>query len=635
VTESSAVRLFLTSLEAVRKDGTGWTAKCPAHADDKNSLHVAEGDGGRVLLKCHAGCAVQDVVNKAGRSMADLFPPELRKATSGADGPTVGGVGRKPGRSFGEPTACYDYTDEQGALLFQVQRDAEKNFRQRRPSHLEPPADPWIYDVRDVRKVPYRLQQLVVAVDLQARAKFDQPIFVVEGEKDVATLESFGLVATTNAGGAGKWTADHAKPFAGAKDVVVIPDADAPGLKHARAVAATLRPTGARVRILRLPDAREKADVTDWAAAGGTSSALLELVRTRTLPPGWTSVRGLIDTDMADVEWLMDGFVSAGSVTILSGDSAAWKSWVTWDIAVAMALGARWVGRFPTRKSRVMILSADEPLRETRRKLAWLVEWAAPNGTAAALATDICVHGLETELTDEDTLTEVQEAVAEFVPDIVFIDSMDATIAGDENKKEFSRAARMVVRALRSARPDVAVFFVHHWNKPSKERPNTPASRIRGFSGLRALCSHHLTMERSAAGAVATFTVDKNRHGKELPPFSLDVRIQESRGLACFEYAGDAQTPATVVNSPGAQRDVLEVIARRGSPILQSIIVKELAGKHHDKTVRRAIGALSFGKHPALKTERKGRDTLIVLAGAPGEQMPVEPEPDQAPEAAS
>jgi putative DNA primase/helicase len=36
--------------------GSGWMARCPAHDDRKPSLSVREGDNGRVLVRCHAGC---------------------------------------------------------------------------------------------------------------------------------------------------------------------------------------------------------------------------------------------------------------------------------------------------------------------------------------------------------------------------------------------------------------------------------------------------------------------------------------------------------------------------------------------------------------------------------------------------
>ena len=62
-------------LDKVTKAGKGLKACCPAHADNGPSLSVREGDDGRVLLHCHAGCSTAAVVAAMGLSMSDLFPP--------------------------------------------------------------------------------------------------------------------------------------------------------------------------------------------------------------------------------------------------------------------------------------------------------------------------------------------------------------------------------------------------------------------------------------------------------------------------------------------------------------------------------------------------------------------------------
>jgi hypothetical protein len=45
-----------------RKVGGGWMARCPAHDDRKPSLSIRDGDGGKVLVRCHAGCDQESVI---------------------------------------------------------------------------------------------------------------------------------------------------------------------------------------------------------------------------------------------------------------------------------------------------------------------------------------------------------------------------------------------------------------------------------------------------------------------------------------------------------------------------------------------------------------------------------------------
>ncbi len=95
---------ILSRLHGARRSAAGWEARCPAHEDRRASLSVSEGSDGRVLLKCHAGCANRDIVAALGMTMADLFPPRERRA----------------GAPASRIVATYDYTDAAGVLLYQV-----------------------------------------------------------------------------------------------------------------------------------------------------------------------------------------------------------------------------------------------------------------------------------------------------------------------------------------------------------------------------------------------------------------------------------------------------------------------------------------------------------------------------------
>ena len=70
----SPVSRVLPKLEGVAETRNGWTAKCPAHDDHHPSLSIAEGDDGRVLLKCFAGCSTEDVCSALGLESSELFP---------------------------------------------------------------------------------------------------------------------------------------------------------------------------------------------------------------------------------------------------------------------------------------------------------------------------------------------------------------------------------------------------------------------------------------------------------------------------------------------------------------------------------------------------------------------------------
>ena len=251
---------ILSKLSDVKKTAKGWSAKCPAHEDRRASLSITQGDNGGAVLHCHAGCEPAAVVAALGLTLADLMPTRTKPTT------------KPKGNAKPRIVATYDYRDEAGQLLFQVVRHEPKDFRQRRPK----PGGGWDWSIKGVRAIPYRLPELL--------AEPARPVFVVEGEKDVDHLASIKVLATCNAGGAGKWTAEHAQHLRG-RLVVILPDNDEPGQKHAQQVAATLQGIAEAMRIVKLPNLPPKGDVSDWIAAGGTKDELIRLIDAT---PDWT-----------------------------------------------------------------------------------------------------------------------------------------------------------------------------------------------------------------------------------------------------------------------------------------------------------------------------------------------------------
>lgn len=73
------VQQVLDLLEGVRKSGDGWTGRCPAHDDSRASLSVAEGNDGRALIHCFAGCNIEEILAAIGMEMFDLFPHRQTK----------------------------------------------------------------------------------------------------------------------------------------------------------------------------------------------------------------------------------------------------------------------------------------------------------------------------------------------------------------------------------------------------------------------------------------------------------------------------------------------------------------------------------------------------------------------------
>lgn len=114
-------------------------------------------------------------------------------------------------------------------------------------------------------------------VTREKAARPDQPIIAAEGEKDVNTLWDLGFIATTNPDGAMKWR-DHFNQHFEGRHIVVVADNDEKGKKHAAAVARSLVPVAASVKVIDLPGLAQNGDFTDWVEAGHTRDEFLRLI---------------------------------------------------------------------------------------------------------------------------------------------------------------------------------------------------------------------------------------------------------------------------------------------------------------------------------------------------------------------
>ena len=70
---------ILPLLNKAKRTASGWVACCPAHEDRNPSLSVSQGQDGRILLKCWAGCSIGDICDSLGIKVSDLFSDRTRK----------------------------------------------------------------------------------------------------------------------------------------------------------------------------------------------------------------------------------------------------------------------------------------------------------------------------------------------------------------------------------------------------------------------------------------------------------------------------------------------------------------------------------------------------------------------------
>jgi putative DNA primase/helicase len=435
------VELLLDRLEGVRRrNGSGWSARCPSHPDNMPSLSVNVSEAGRVLVHCFAGCAPDAVIAAVGLSWGDLSDRPATERTM--------------------TDARYVYRDRDGTPVLRVVRTWPKRFHQ---EHWT--GDRWEGGA-DRRCLLYRLDQLAEAVSEGRR------VYVLEGEKDVDRLWREGEVATCNPMGAGKWSgvAAQARDVLKGCDVVVVADRDEPGRAHAGAVLASLVDVAGSVRVV---EAAAGKDVSDHLDSGRALDELVPIGNPD--DAGRTAVEVKMSTVNAEaVSWLWPNRLPLGKLVVLDGDPSVGKSTMALDLAARVSAGAPMPdGLFdpvPERRA-VVLMSAEDGLADTI-KPRLLAAGADPRQVFAITAIryrDVVTGDMvERPPAIPDDLDQLEASVVNHHAVLVVIDVLTAYLSSETNsyRDQDVRRALAPVAAM-AERQRCCVVVLRHLRKAS------------------------------------------------------------------------------------------------------------------------------------------------------------------------
>ena len=493
------------NLHKGRKTQTGWIACCPAHDDNNPSLSLTQA-GDMTLVHCHAGCPQEDVINVL-KSLG-LWEKEFIEG-SGAGASKRQLLEMPPFDPLNlikkREIAWYDYVDEENTLLYQVVRYEPKSFRQRRPDG----AGGWINSMGDVRRVPYRLRQVQNAI------LDGHPILIVEGEKDVHAAGVIGCVATCNAMGADtgsgtKWLSEFGDYFIGA-DVIIIPDSDIPGEKHAKHVAQTLNNKAHSIRIARPPLLCK--DLADWVERGASFTEIESVAEV--LYSEEEQKRKNIFAHVGDpfkslkpIDWLVKDYFESDSLAQMFGEPGSGKSFIALSLACCVASGTPWHGK-EVKKGAVFYICGEGHAGLLRRFAAWSKEMGVPLDEVHLYKSDHQVSLFDREAAKAllQDISDLKEQ-AGIDPVLVVIDTVARNFGGgDENStKDMSMFIENIDRFVRVPF-GCNVLLVHH--------SGHTVGRARGSSALKAALDAEYMVQKDESAVVLTATKMKD---SELPP---------------------------------------------------------------------------------------------------------------------
>jgi 5S rRNA maturation endonuclease (ribonuclease M5) len=283
-----------------------------------------------------------------------------------------------------------------------------------------------------------------------------------EGEKDVHTLERYGLVATCNPGGAGKWRPEYTDSLRGAAVVIIIADRDEPGRAHARQVKdALLDAVGA----IYIAEAKTGKDATDHVTAGHNlaeleiTSSTEQPARTELAPDLWEFIA--VQDDPYD--WIVPGLLERGDRLILTGFEGLGKSMLSRQIAVMVAAGMNpfyWEKTFPP--ARVLYIDCENSERQARRKFRPLAAASIMHHHRVPDGGLRLIHRPEgVDLTRDEWATWLMERVTAHRPDLLYIGPFYRLHEANMNEELPARRVAAVLDKVRTTTDCVLITEAH------------------------------------------------------------------------------------------------------------------------------------------------------------------------------
>lgn len=435
----------------------------------------------------------------------------------------------------------YDYTDADGGPLYQVVRfqwklpdgswvidpktgNPKKTFAQRRKDA----AGREVWNLDGIGHTIYRHQKIEQAIEAGTT------VFLNEGEKDAETLEEWGLVATTNSGGAKHWSPAMAETLRGA-DVVIMVDNDDAGRDGAELKAKSLRSIAARVRMCDLaqhiPDFPAKLDVTDWRdRLAGNVEQLLTIVDSL---PNWKprppvskfGAVGLHELHRKDLqhEWWVDDFLDRQGVIMMPGGSGAGKTFLLLDILGCTALGQSFWG-MKTLPGLVIYQAGEGKQGVSKRIDGWLQDRGVIEDRES-IPFKVLTRRINLFVDDKDTddlIAECKLWIEYFDLPLraLVIDTFNKAItganenAGQDMTKVLARLERMSVEL------NCAVIVPIHKSAEGKMRGHTSLTG----DVANVLNVTELQIRDQNGRVIRTAQLDKNKDGDKGPPHRFVLR---------------------------------------------------------------------------------------------------------------
>lgn len=301
----------------------------------------------------------------------------------------------------------------------------------------------------------------------------------------------------------------------------------------------------------------EVADRYDLGWAGSAEEAAIAAFANRVTMPALRSERDestapvtLItpahwpDEAPPAVAWLADHRIPRGDVTTLHGDGGAGKTDIAMQLAEGCARGADyWLGH-KLAAGRVVLLSAEEPERELRRRI-WLhgrrdqfnhtdlvdLHLWFPDDVAGAVFAVPTRSGI---MQPTPLFRSIEAAIAAIAPVLVIVDNVAATFTGNQNDRVMVRSYVNLWRSIARQDSRPAVLLLDHPSLSGLTNGSGRGGNMDWRNAVRSAMYLRVPDDKAEAErGVRVLETQKSNYG----PIGQPVRLQWGDGGLALEHA--------------------------------------------------------------------------------------------------
>jgi hypothetical protein len=268
------------------------------------------------------------------------------------------------------------------------------------------------------------------------------------------------------------------------------------------------------------------------------------------------SIHDLMSMHIEPPEPIVHDLLDAGTGIMIAGPPNVGKSWITMHLALCLATGQKFLGKYEVENVPVLIIDEEGSPWGDQMRMDMLI-----NGMEVGSLVNTPLYlsiGKNLKLDNAVGLATVRRMISRYNPKLVILDSLVRMGDADENTSRGMANFFAITKELMRT-TGAAFLFVHHIRKLNTDKPMDLGDLIRGSGEIRAWLDTTLIVLPGETNADMEVHINKQRWKKKPDyPFGVRLLTREDESWANLGYQGEiASTDRSTI---GRQNSIMTAI---------------------------------------------------------------------------